>query len=79
MHRHPGCRRRLPLEKAPDRINDVASLQNGAKLFVNYRLNCHSAQSMRYNKLQDIGLTDQQIQDSLLFTGDKVGDLMRSP
>ena len=32
---------------------------------------------MRYNKLQDIGLTDQQIQDSLLFTGDKVGDLMK--
>lgn len=62
----------FPLEKAPDRINDVASLQNGAKLFVNYCLNCHSAQSMRYNKLQDIGLTDQQIQDSLLFTGDKV-------
>ena len=67
----------FPLEKAPDRINDVASLQNGAKLFVNYCLNCHSAQSMRYNKLQDIGLTDQQIQDSLLFTGDKVGDLMK--
>ena len=66
----------FPLERAPDRINDVASLQNGAKLFVNYCLNCHSASAMRYNKLKDIGLTDQQIRESLLFTGEKVGDLM---
>jgi ubiquinol-cytochrome c reductase cytochrome c1 subunit len=65
-----------PLVQAPDRINDLAALQNGAKLFVNYCLNCHSASSMRYNKLKDIGLTDEQIKKSLLFTGDKVGDLM---
>ena len=26
---------------------------------------------MRYNKLRDIGLTDQQIKESLLFTGEK--------
>ncbi len=64
------------LDKAPDRVNDLASLQNGAKLFVNYCLNCHSASAMRYNKLKDIGLTDEQIKESLLFTGDKVGDLM---
>ena len=44
-----------PLDKAPYRVNDMASLQNGAKLFVNYCLNCHSASSMRYNKLKDIG------------------------
>ena len=66
----------FPLDKAPNRINDLASLQNGAKLFVNYCLNCHSASSMRYNKLKDIGLTDQQIKENLLFTGEKVGDLM---
>ena len=65
-----------PLDKAPDRINDIAALQNGAKLFVNHCLNCHSASAMRYNKLQDIGLTDEQIRDNLLFTGQKVGDLM---
>ncbi|GAB1576717.1 cytochrome c1 [Bordetella petrii] len=65
-----------PLETAPNRVNDVAALQNGAKLFVNYCLNCHSASSMRYNKLQDIGLTDDQIKENLLFTGEKVGDLM---
>ena len=65
-----------PLDKAPDKLNDKAALQNGAKIFVNQCLNCHSAKSMRYNKLRDIGLTDQQIKESLLFTGEKVGDLM---
>ncbi len=64
------------LDSAPDRINDMAALQNGAKLFVNYCLGCHSANSMRYNKLTEIGLTDEQIKKNLLFTSDKVGDLM---
>ena len=65
------------LDRAPDRITDMASLQNGAKLFVNHCLGCHSANSMRYNKLTDIGLTEEQIKDNLLFTTDKIGDLMR--
>jgi len=65
-----------PLEKAPVRINDMASLQNGAKLFVNYCLGCHSAKSLRYNRLTDIGLTEEQIKRNLLFTGEGVGDLM---
>jgi ubiquinol-cytochrome c reductase cytochrome c1 subunit len=64
------------LDSAPDQTNKLASLQNGAKLFVNYCLNCHSASSMRYNRLKDLGLTEQQIKDNLLFTSDKVGDLM---
>lgn len=66
----------FPLEHAPERT-ELASLQHGAKLFVNYCLNCHSAASMRYNRLQDIGLTEEQIKNNLLFTGDKVGDLMK--
>lgn len=65
-----------PLDHAPDRLNDMAALQTGAKLFVNYCLNCHSASMMRYNKLKDLGLTDAEIKKNLLFTGDKVGDLM---
>ena len=65
-------------DKAPVKTNDLASLQNGAKLFVNYCLNCHSATFMRYNRLKDIGLTEQQIKDNLLFTTDKVGETMRS-
>lgn len=66
-----------PLDSAPSRITDMAALQNGAKLFVNYCLGCHSANSMRYNKLTEIGLTDEMIQKNLLFTSDKVGDLMK--
>ncbi|NLY63804.1 MAG: cytochrome c1 [Alcaligenaceae bacterium] len=63
-------------DRAPERITDLAALQNGAKLFVNYCLNCHSASSLRYNKLTDLGLTQKEIEENLLFTGDKVGDLM---
>ena len=63
------------LDKAPERAS-LSSLQNGAKLFVNYCLNCHAASSMRYNRLKDLGLTDEQIKGNLLFSGDKVGDLM---
>jgi ubiquinol-cytochrome c reductase cytochrome c1 subunit len=64
-------------DKAPDRLNDLGALQNGAKLFVNYCLNCHAASYMRFNRLTDIGLTEQQIKDNLLFTTDKVGETMR--
>jgi ubiquinol-cytochrome c reductase cytochrome c1 subunit len=67
----------LHLDKAPDRSNDVAALQRGAQVFVNYCLNCHSASYMRYNRLKDIGLTDAQIKDNLMFTADKVGEPMR--
>ena len=65
-------------DKAPVNTSDLASLQNGAKLFVNYCLNCHSAAFMRYNRLQDIGLTEQQIKDNLLFTTDRVGETMKA-
>ncbi len=65
-------------DKAPEKTNDLAALQNGAKLFVNYCLNCHSAAFMRYNRLTDIGLTEKQIKDNLLFTTEKVGDTMKA-
>ena len=59
-----------------ERVTDVAALQNGAKLFVNYCLNCHAAAFMRYNRLRDIGLTNEQIKKNLVFAAEKVGDLM---
>ncbi|MEK8028135.1 MAG: hypothetical protein RLY78_1751 [Pseudomonadota bacterium] len=59
-----------------ERVKDMTALQNGAKLFVNYCLNCHAAAFMRYNRLKDIGLTDDQIKQNLVFAGEKVGDLM---
>jgi ubiquinol-cytochrome c reductase cytochrome c1 subunit len=55
----------------------VAALQNGAKLFVNYCLNCHSAAYMRYNRMLDISLTKEQIEKNLLFATGKVGDTMK--
>ncbi|MDQ5896572.1 MAG: ubiquinol-cytochrome c reductase cytochrome c1 subunit [Pseudomonadota bacterium] len=67
----------LALDKFPtEKLQDTAALQRGAQLFVNYCLNCHAAAFMRFNRLKDIGLTDQQIKDNLLFTTEKVGDLM---
>jgi ubiquinol-cytochrome c reductase cytochrome c1 subunit len=65
-------------DKAPKKTNDLAALQNGAKLFANYCLSCHSAAFMRYNRLGDIGLTEKQIKDNLMFPTDKVGDTMKA-
>jgi ubiquinol-cytochrome c reductase cytochrome c1 subunit len=62
---------------APIDATDYASLQRGAKTFVNNCLNCHSANYMRYNRLKDIGLSEQQIKDYLLLAGEKVGDTMK--
>jgi ubiquinol-cytochrome c reductase cytochrome c1 subunit len=60
------------------RSQDLAALQNGARLFVNYCLNCHSAAYMRYNRMRDIGLTEDQIKKNLAFATDKVGETMRT-
>ena len=65
-----------PLERAPIDLHDKISLQRGAQIFVNHCLNCHSASVMRYSRLQDLGLTEQQIKDNLMFTTEKVGDTM---
>jgi ubiquinol-cytochrome c reductase cytochrome c1 subunit len=65
------------LESAPIDPRDAASLQRGARLFVNYCLNCHSAEFMRYQGLEAFGLTPQEIRENLIFTDAKVGDLMK--
>jgi ubiquinol-cytochrome c reductase cytochrome c1 subunit len=66
----------LHLDKAPDHSRDFAALQTGAKVFVNYCLNCHSASYMRYNRLQDIGVNEAQIKDNLMFAAEKTGEPM---
>lgn len=63
----------LPADVSP---HDPISLQRGAQVYVNYCMGCHSAAYMRYDRLQDLGLTPQQIRDNLILTGAKVGDLM---
>jgi ubiquinol-cytochrome c reductase cytochrome c1 subunit len=60
------------------RSQDLAALQNGAKVFVNYCLNCHSAQYMRYNRMRDIGLTEDQIKKNLTFATEKIGETMKN-
>lgn len=62
-----------PLDRAPIDSRDLVSLQAGARTFVNYCLSCHSAHFMRYNRLEDLGLTREEIEDNLMFASDKVG------
>ena len=66
----------MRLDTAPIDRTDVISLQSGARTFANYCLNCHSASLMRWNRLMELGLTESQIKDNLMFSGDKVGELM---
>ncbi|MBW8306096.1 MAG: cytochrome c1 [Thiobacillus sp.] len=65
------------LDKAPVNLTDKESLQRGARMFVNYCLNCHSANVMRYSRLQDLGLTEEQIKDNLMFAAEKPGETMK--
>lgn len=68
----------VKLDRAPVNPNDQASLQRGARNFVQYCLNCHNAQFMRYSHLTGIGLTEEQIKTNLMFTTDKISDPMIS-
>lgn len=68
----------IPLDHAPYRVNNIVALQNGARLFVNYCLGCHSAKYMRYESLRGIGLVDDQIQHNLMFGEARIGDTMRA-
>ncbi len=65
------------LDDADIDVSDQASLQRGAKYFVNYCLSCHSAKFQRYNRMaRDLGLTDEEVKENLMFTTDKIGDTM---
>ena len=66
------------LDRANIDVTNKASLQRGASNFVNYCLGCHSAQYVRYNRMAaDIGITEQQLIDNLMFTGERPHDLMK--
>ena len=67
----------MHLDKAPDISGDQKRLQNGAKLFVTYCLNCHGASHLRYNKLLDLGLTEKEVKEGYMTTADKIGEPMR--
>ena len=62
------------LDRSPHDPHDVASLQSGARTYMNYCLGCHGMQFMRYDGLKHLGLTEAQIKDNLMFTAEKVGE-----
>ena len=63
------------LQQAGNDLGDQASLQRGAKLFINYCSGCHSLKYLRYSRMaSDLGLDEQQVMDNLNFTGAKIGD-----
>lgn len=64
------------LDKAPVNLNDYPSIQRGAQTFTNYCLSCHSANFARYENLEQVGLTADQIKANLMFAADKVGSRM---
>lgn len=69
----------IHLDKAPVNLKDQASLQRGAKLFTSSCLACHSAAYMRYNRLSDIGMTEEQIKVDLALPEDmKLGSTMQA-
>ncbi len=65
------------LQQAHVDLSNHASIQRGAKLFVNYCMGCHSAKYVRYKLFSEVGLTEDDIKDNLIFTDGKVGDLMK--
>jgi len=65
------------LDRADVDVHDKASLQRGARLFTNYCLSCHSAAYERYNRMgKDLGLTDDEVKNNLMFASEKIGDTM---
>ena len=66
------------LDHSPHDPRDIVSLQAGARTFVNYCQGCHGAQYMRLNRLTEIGLSEAQIRDNLMFSVDKVGETMKT-
>lgn len=66
----------VKLDRANIDLRDAVSIQRGAQVFANYCMGCHSGSFMRYSNLLDLGLSEQQVLDNLVFTDAKIGDTM---
>lgn len=67
------------IQHANNDVANTASLQRGARNFVNYCMGCHSARYVRYSRLAaDLGLTEAQVIENLMFTGDAIHDTMQT-
>lgn len=54
-------------------LSDKASLQRGAKYFVNYCSGCHSLKYLRYQRLgQDLDIPDELVEKYLIWDGSKI-------
>lgn len=68
----------VQLDEFPkQKLSDKAAMQNGAKIFTQYCLGCHGMSAMRYSRLSDIGMTEEQIK-AILPPNAKAGDLIRA-
>ena len=66
-----------PHYKADVDVSDKASLERGARTFMNYCMGCHSAAYMRYNRMgEDLGIEESILQSNLMFGTEKSGDTM---
>ena len=69
----------VELEPANNEISNVASLQRGARNFMNYCAGCHSAEYVRYNSVaRDLGLTEDQVVENLMFNAEKTFETIRA-
>lgn len=60
----------------PD-LNDKASLQSGAKYFVNYCMGCHALSYSRWERVAtDLDIPEELMMDNLVLGDDRYGDLM---
>ncbi|PCI18977.1 MAG: cytochrome c1 [Piscirickettsiaceae bacterium] len=65
------------LQSATIDLGNKASLQRGAKYFVNYCLSCHSAKQLRYSRMaEDLDISPELVELNLMFTGEKIFDGM---
>ena len=69
-----------PLQQAGNDLGDQASLQRGAQLYTNYCAGCHSLKYLRYSRMAaDLGLSEEQVQASLNFSGAAIGEHITTP
>ncbi|MGK7296068.1 MAG: cytochrome c1 [Candidatus Wenzhouxiangella sp. M2_3B_020] len=67
------------LESAGANVHNMASVQRGAQMFMNYCHSCHSAQYMRYQRLaKDLELTEEQVEENLVFGNQEISDYMKA-
>ena len=68
------------LQQSGADLDDKASLQRGAALYMNYCSGCHSLKYLRYARIgEDLGLTEDEVQQNLNLNGGKIGDHVISP